>query len=325
MDFNSFLSKYKIRPVCEIENFVSPTPLVSICVQTYQHEGFLQQCLDNILKQKTDFNYEILIGEDASEDGTRKICLEYAASYPEKIRLFLHQRENVIKVFEQPTGNFNSFYNLFSARGKYIAFCEGDDYWTDPEKLQKQVDFLEKNEAFSFSFHSYEPVDFKGNSATDQFEIIQPKSDISVKDLLEGKHHPLILTICCRNNFKTLPEEMFEVINVDTFFLSLLANSGKGKFQPTILPSAYRQHPQGIWSKRKKELKFLSKIKTFEKIRSYYRRIGRSELSHHYHQKKGNVVKMLFSFYLRNRKIKAAFKLVPQVLSLFRLYTFSVK
>ncbi len=95
--------------------------------------------------QKTNFQFEILLGEDASTDGTREICIEYAKKYPNKIKLFLHSRENNIKINGQQTGRFNFLYNLSSACGKYIALCEGDDYWTDPLKLQKQVDFLEAN------------------------------------------------------------------------------------------------------------------------------------------------------------------------------------
>ena len=144
MDFQNFKKKYqKIKPE-EVVNTTASEPLVSICVQTYQHVDFIKDCLDGILKQETSFPFEILLGEDASTDGTREICLEYAEKYPDKIRLFLHHRENNIKINGKPTGRFIFLYNMFSARGKYIALCEGDDYWTDPLKLQKQVGFLEK-------------------------------------------------------------------------------------------------------------------------------------------------------------------------------------
>ncbi|MFW5983501.1 MAG: glycosyltransferase, partial [bacterium] len=84
---------------------------------------------------------------------TREICIEYAKKHPDKIRLFLHRRENVIIIGGQPTGRFNFLYNLKEARGKYIALCEGDDYWTDPHKLQKQVDFLENHTEYSACAH----------------------------------------------------------------------------------------------------------------------------------------------------------------------------
>src|SRR5690606_4409195 len=113
-------------------------PVVSVCVQTYQHAPYIRECLDSILMQKTDFPFEILLGEDESSDGTREICIEYAEKFPDKIKLFLHRRENNIQIFGYPTGRFNFLTNLYSSNGKYIAICEGDDYWTDSDKLQKQ-------------------------------------------------------------------------------------------------------------------------------------------------------------------------------------------
>lgn len=147
-----FIEKYQKVPVTEYKNKVKNDHLVSVCVQTYQHVNYIRDCLDGILMQKTDFSFEILLGEDASTDGTREFCIEYAQKHPDKIRLFLHSRENNIKVNGQPTGRFNLLYNFSKAHGKYIALCEGDDYWTDPYKLQKQVDFLEMNAGFVLSY-----------------------------------------------------------------------------------------------------------------------------------------------------------------------------
>lgn len=139
------------KPVNRIE------PLVSVCVITYQHVAFIKDCLEGILMQQTDFPFEIIIGEDESTDGTREICIEYANKYPDKIRLFLRDRKTS-QLFDE-TGKyicrFNGKWNRESARGKYIALCEGDDYWTDPLKLQKQVDFLESNPEFSLVCGGY--------------------------------------------------------------------------------------------------------------------------------------------------------------------------
>ena len=158
MDFKDFKDKYQKVQVEQFPNKVQENIVVSVCVQTYQHAPYIKECLDGILMQETDFPFEVLLGEDASTDGTREICIEYAKKHPHKIKLFLHSRENNIKVGGEPTGRFNFLYNLYSARGNYIALCEGDDYWTDPLKLQKQVDFLEKNEDCSLCFHNAEVV-----------------------------------------------------------------------------------------------------------------------------------------------------------------------
>jgi len=124
---------------------LSKTPLVSVVMPTYNHEPYIAQAIEGALMQKTNFPYEVLIGEDDSSDGTREICKRYAEEYPDKIRLFLNDRKNVIYINGQPTGRWNFINLLKNSKGKYIAICEGDDYWTDPYKLQKQVDFLEAN------------------------------------------------------------------------------------------------------------------------------------------------------------------------------------
>lgn len=121
-------------------------PLVSVWMITYNHEKYIAQAIDSVLMQKANFEYEIVIGEDYSTDRTREIVSDYKAKYPDRIKLLL-QEKNV--------GMMQNFIStLKSCTGKYIALCEGDDYWTDPYKLQKQVDFLESNPAFSFCFHN---------------------------------------------------------------------------------------------------------------------------------------------------------------------------
>lgn len=144
-DFIDFKEKYEKKEVVEFSSKSSHKPLVSVCVQTYQHVSYIKDCLDGVLNQQTSFPFEILLGEDESNDGTREICIEIAEKFPEKIKLFLHHRKNNIHIGGKPSGRFNFMYNLYSAKGKYISICEGDDYWSDPLKLQKQVDLLEMN------------------------------------------------------------------------------------------------------------------------------------------------------------------------------------
>lgn len=118
-------------------------PLVSVCILTYQHSAYIRACLDSVLMQQTTFPFEVVIGEDGSTDGTREICLQYAAAHPGKVRVILRERKDVIYINGKPTGRFNFAETLKACRGRYIAFLEGDDYWTDPLKLQKQADVLE--------------------------------------------------------------------------------------------------------------------------------------------------------------------------------------
>ena len=127
---------------------------VSVIVLTYNHEKYVRQALDSILMQKTTFAYEILVGDDASTDGTAEILKEYQKKYPNIFRLFL--REKNIGATK------NSYELLTSAKGRYLATCEGDDYWTDPNKLQLQVDFLEKHPDYIGCAHRFMIVDDDG-------------------------------------------------------------------------------------------------------------------------------------------------------------------
>ncbi|HPG64799.1 MAG TPA: glycosyltransferase [Saccharofermentans sp.] len=135
------------------------TPSVSIITTTYQHAPYIRQCLDSILMQETDFPYELIIGEDGSTDGTREICIEYANKYPDKIRLFLRDRKLTQYVIKDGrTIRFNGHFARAAARGKYVAMCEGDDYWIDKKKLQKQVVVLD-NTAYCMCCTNYFVLD----------------------------------------------------------------------------------------------------------------------------------------------------------------------
>lgn len=124
--------------------------LVSVCCVTYNHEKYIRQCLDGFVMQKTDFEFEILVHDDASTDNTANIVKEYEQKFPSLFRC-VYQSENQ---FLKQNTLVNILFKM--AKGKYIALCEGDDYWTDPYKLQKQVDFLEGNKEYSATFHNVE-------------------------------------------------------------------------------------------------------------------------------------------------------------------------
>ena len=126
------------------------TPLVSVFVATYNQQAYIRDCLEGILHQITDFDYEIIIVDDASTDDNPSIIREYANRYPDKIRPFL-LNENYYRKGK------NKFFEIFltNARGKYVAFCEGDDFWTFDNKLQRQVDFLESHPDYSMCCHNF--------------------------------------------------------------------------------------------------------------------------------------------------------------------------
>ena len=124
-------------------------PLVAIRCLTYNHAPYIRQCLDGIVMQKTNFKFEAIVHDDASTDGTADIVREYATKYPDIIKPIL-ETENQ---YSKHDGSLKRIMNAaISPSAKYIAMCEGDDYWTDPYKLQKQVDFLEKNPEYGLCY-----------------------------------------------------------------------------------------------------------------------------------------------------------------------------
>lgn len=111
------------------------TPLVSVCMTTYNHAPYLRQAVESVLSQQTLFDFELVLGEDCSTDLTAEICREYAAKYPGRVRLVTGARN---------VGWRANYRRTFDAcRGKYVAYCDGDDWWTDPCKLQMQADLME--------------------------------------------------------------------------------------------------------------------------------------------------------------------------------------
>lgn len=138
-----------------MDSFDVCLPLVSVVTITYNHEPYIAKTIEGVLKQQADFPIEYIVAEDCSTDKTREICKEYAAKYPDVIRLICS---------EQNVGPKENERRAFAAaRGKYIAFCEGDDYWTDPLKLQKQADFLESHLEYSACFHRCRQYDESRN------------------------------------------------------------------------------------------------------------------------------------------------------------------
>lgn len=120
-------------------------PVVSVHMITYNHEPYIRQAIEGVMMQQTDFEFELVIGEDCSKDKTREVCFEYQRKYPDKIRV-LWWHENVFKL----GGNGTRVSS--HCRGEFIAFCEGDDYWTDPLKLQKQVNAMRANPTVTLCF-----------------------------------------------------------------------------------------------------------------------------------------------------------------------------
>jgi glycosyltransferase involved in cell wall biosynthesis len=147
---------------------------------TYNHEKYIAEAIEGVLMQKTDFPIELIIGEDCSTDNTRDICLEYQRKYPDIIKLLLPEKNQGMMQ--------NAFNTLKACTGKYIASCEGDDYWTDPYKLQKQVDFLEANADFSICFHAVKIKKELENIIVDDYITPQVSDVTDIYRLAQGNY-----------------------------------------------------------------------------------------------------------------------------------------
>lgn len=222
-------------------------PKVSVVIITYNHEKFIKQAIDSVLMQETDFNFEILIGEDDSSDKTRAIVIEYQKKHPNKIRLFLHDRKDVIYIEGRATGRWNLIDTLSHAEGEYIACLEGDDYWTDPRKLQKQVDLLDKHPEFTMCFHTvmriYEDQSYKPR--------IHPpgrkKHRYILKDLLVSAPTPFCSVIFRNGLFGAFPKWYYQVPVGDWPLHILNAQYGDIAYIDEVM-GVYRIHSGGIFS-----------------------------------------------------------------------------
>lgn len=253
-------------------------PEVSIICATYNHKDFIEDAIKGFLEQETSFTFEIIIHDDASTDGTREIVERYAYKYPNLIKAIL-QEENQYSQKRRPLDIV-----LPATRGKYIALCEGDDYWTDPKKLQKQYDFLEENTDHACCYHNAFVFN-KTGIISDSKLPEKFKKDASQQDLLLNNCFILTLSLFFKKQFLQFPEEKGSVANGDNFLISMLGLYGKGKYMPEIEPAAYRIHPNSTWSSKNQEQKKAMLNNTFHWIAKYHERSGRKNIADFYYKK----------------------------------------
>lgn len=213
-------------------------PKVSILCLAYNQKQYIRQCLDSLLIQKTNFNFEILINDDASTDGTTEIVKEYQLKHPDTIRLVLH-RENQ---YSKGSRNFIARFLLPKAQGKYIAICEGDDYWTKPTKLQQQVDFLEKNKNYTLCFHPVCIIDEKSDKENRVYP--EEKPELTVSELLKRNFIQTNSVVYRKQEYKNIA---YDLMPADWYLHLYHAQYGKIGFIDRVM-SVYRRHDSGIWS-----------------------------------------------------------------------------
>jgi len=230
---------------------------VSVAMITYNHESFIAQAIESALMQKTNFDFEIIIGEDCSKDKTRLIVREYAEKFPNIIKLLLHQ-QNI-----GPISNFVAAYQ--KCRGQYIAFLEGDDYWTDPYKLQKQSDFLDTHPDFVSCVHWTDIIDEEGGRIISTYGLGSKhgpriiKSYYTSDDVFEDGLFFHTCSMMVRKLFDNLPKWFMKSNMGDIMLTVLNAQYGKIGFLNETM-AVWRAHRGGI-SAGQKPLTNLKRIK----------------------------------------------------------------
>ena len=232
-------------------------PKVSVAIITYNHEKYLVEAIESVLAQKTNFDFEIVIGEDCSKDNTLNICLEYQKKYPDKIKVLAS---------ENNTDRHKNIRRTYKAcQGDYIAQLDGDDFWTNPHKLQKQIDFLDKHPDFAICFHNVY-VKFEENTSNQcayDFGLYSPtrwssrllnskkgpypltKDVLTMDDLVVQGTFVATSSAVFRNHMIRLPKWFDQVYSDDYALFLLLAEHGKLKFIDEVM-SVYRVHPENV-------------------------------------------------------------------------------
>ncbi len=210
-------------------------PLVSICCITYNHNNYIHDAIQSFLNQRADFPTEIIIHDDASKDGTSEIVLQYANEHP-RVIISILQKENQYSI------GINPFYEyiLPITKGKYIAVCEGDDYWTDPLKLQKQVDFLEANPDYTLCFHDALILWENKQHPPKYFCANDQKDTSTILDIIDKWFIPSASMVIRRDAVLPLPDWFIEVYNGDWALQMLAASKGKVYYMDKVM-SVYRK------------------------------------------------------------------------------------
>lgn len=215
-------------------------PVVSVSVVTYNHASYIAQALDSVLEQETEFPFEILIGDDCSTDGTREIVQAYQKAHPEKIRLFQSTSR-----LGQYTGNgrLNNVRNLKAARGEFVAFLEGDDFWCDQSKLAGQIDWLRKHQEYTGSFHETDQLDGREQFPWREFgqQLDFGQCDV-IADLSLFHTSSFVFR---RQYCDQIPLTMLTVQSFDMAWFAMVSSHGPFRRIPHMM-SVYRKHGEGI-------------------------------------------------------------------------------
>lgn len=211
------------------------TPLVSVKMITYNHGPYIADAIEGVLMQKTDFRIELVIGEDCSTDDTRQIVLNRQSEHPDVVRVVTSDRNVGM--------HKNGDRVLRACRGKYIAVCEGDDYWTDANKLQKQIDFLEARPEYSMCCHDVEVI-AEGVPKTNRY-VKFTGDTFHFDDAVQGHFIPTLSIVYRRELLRKFPPWLMECVSGDIPATLLLLDRGPGRYIHEVM-GVKRDNPGGV-------------------------------------------------------------------------------
>lgn len=275
-------------------------PTISVCMITYNHEAFIAKAIEGVLMQ-CDVIFELLISEDASPDNSSSIIKRTIKDHPNGFCV------KYIRNSKNKGVNRNFVDTLSACTGKYIAICEGDDYWTDPFKLKKQIDFLESNPSYVMSFHNGISVNEHGDQLNGSLLNTSTRRDLSYEDLLSGYYTIPTLSVMFKNGIVDyFPVEFYHVANCDTFLFLLLAQHGLIHFHADIQGAVHIVNDHGIWSKKNNLYKALNSYNTYfrfkkltkdKRLRLNLLNFGNSIIIYSLRERRW---RLFFKYYLKN-------------------------
>ena len=250
-------------------------PVVSICCITYNHEKYIEETIDSFLMQETNFPFEIVLGEDCSTDNTRKIVEKYKENYPNIIKLIVSENNVGMQANGQRT--------MEACRGKYVALCEGDDYWTDAKKLQVQIDEMKKYPDVSISFHpAYEFIDGKIGKILSNHANKTKIFTTAEVILGDGDFCPTASLIVKNEVLRNLPKWYYTEAPVGDYFIQIFGSIKGGMLYIPLMMSCYRIHGMG-WTLNQSSVdireKWLTRmIKTLNHLNTFLENRFNSEI-----------------------------------------------
>jgi glycosyltransferase involved in cell wall biosynthesis len=233
---------------------------VSVSILAYNHESFIEQAVRSVLSQRTNFDYEIVVGEDCSTDRTLEILTRLKDEFPDKIRLLTNHRNlGMIQ---------NSIRSLQACDGEYVAMLDGDDYWCAEDKLQKQVDFLDQHPDFAISFHSVMKVTEDGSRPPKLIRPDETKDAFELGDLINSNFIPTCSVVIRNGWIGEFPDWAYSLKMLDWLTLIMAAKHGKIGFIDEMM-AVYRIHDSGVWSSLDLANQHKAYINFFEKLNPY--------------------------------------------------------